>query len=317
MNKNNLAKRGNIVSRGIGEAPLRMEPTLSHIISTDALGVRASRPHAAMPRAFLRWAGSKRYLLKYLVQHLPRSYGTYFEPFVGAGSLFFLLQPSSAVLGDRCSPLIRTYEAVRDNVAAVLRCMTPLKPTKRMYYQVRSEDPQGRFKRAANFIYLNYACWNGLYRVNASGKFNVPFGQPKTQNLADPVNLKACAQLLDQPGVQLRIGDFEGVVSTAKAGDLVYFDPPYVTKHNHNGFRDYNESLFRWCDQERLAEIAAALVRKRVTVLVSNARHLDIESLYPDFSPIVIGRKSTLASNASFRGRAEEVLLVPKSIDTK
>src|SRR5207247_1019343 len=155
------------------------------------------------------WAGSKRYLLSRFVQHLPRSYGTYFEPFLGSGSLFFLLQPSSAVLGDRCGPLINTYEAVRDNVAAVLRCMAPLKPTKRMYYQVRSEEPLGRFKQAANFIYLNYACWNGLYRVNGSGQFNVPFRQPKTQTLAHTVNRKACAQRLKQPGGQLTVGDLE------------------------------------------------------------------------------------------------------------
>jgi DNA adenine methylase len=287
---------------------------LVHIGNFDALRERAALPHSASPRPFLRWVGSKRYLLGLIIEHLPRTYGTYFEPFLGAASLYFLLQPSSAVLSDKCIPLMQTYEAVRDNVGTVIRCMNSLSPTKRAYYKVRSEDPRGRFKRAANFIYLNYACWNGLYRVNSLGKFNVPFGRPKTKNLADPLNLQSCARSLGQPGVSLISGDFEDAVSAAIAGDLVYFDPPYVTKHNSNGFRDYNESLFHWFDQVRLASVAADLVKRGVHVLVSNARHADIEALYPDFMPVVITRKSTLASNSSFRGRTEELLLVSRAI---
>lgn len=315
MNKSSAALRGNATSSALElrRAPGRAS-ALVHISNLDILHDRAAHPHSAMPRAFLRWAGSKRYLLPHIVRYLPRSYGTYFEPFLGSGSLFFLLQPAVAVLGDRCSPLIETYEAVRDNVSAVLRCMAPLKPTKRTYYEVRSESPRGCFKRAANFIYLNYACWNGLYRVNTAGKFNVPFGWPKTQNLADATNLKACARALRRPGVKLIADDFEKLVSSARAGDFVYLDPPYVTKHKDSGFRDYNESLFRWSDQERLAAVAAALHWKGVTVLVSNASHPDVERLYPEFTPIFLNRKSTLASNVRFRGRAEELLLVPKSV---
>lgn len=287
-------------------------PELAHIVNLDALRERAALPLSASPRPFLRWAGSKRYLLGSIVNTLPRSYGTYFEPFLGAGSLYFLLQPSSAVLSDKCLPLIQTYEAVRDNVGVVIRCMNFLSPTKRTYYRIRSEEPPGRFKRAANFIYLNYTCWNGLYRVNSSGKFNVPFGRPKTKNLADPENLRNCANALRQAGVSLKAGDFEATVATARAGDLVYFDPPYVTRHNANGFRDYNESLFHWADQVRLARVASELVKRGVHVLVSNAKHADIEDLYPGFNRCVINRKSTLASDASFRGRAEELLLVSR-----
>ena len=286
---------------------------LTHIVDIDLLKERAALPHSARPRPFLRWAGSKRYLLRSIIEHLPRSYGTYFEPFLGAGSLYFLLQPSSAVLGDKCVPLIHTYEAVRDNVGAVIKYMSSLSPTKSVYYEVRSEEPRSRFKRGANFIYLNYTCWNGLYRVNSSGKFNVPFGLPKTTNLADTGNLRCCAKVLSQPGTRLAMGDFQEVVAPARSGDLVYFDPPYVTRHNSNGFRDYNESLFHWADQVRLAHFAAELVARGVHVLVSNAMHAEIEALYPDFLPIVINRKSTLASNAKFRGRADELLLVSRT----
>jgi DNA adenine methylase len=250
--------------------------------------------------------------LGHIVDYLPRSFGTYFEPFLGAGSLYFLLQPSSAVLSDKCLPLVQTYEAIRDNAGAVIRYMDEMRPTKSAYYKVRAEQPRSRFRRAANFIYLNYTCWNGLYRVNSSGKFNVPFGRPKSKNLADPLNLRSCASALGKTDVMLRAGDFEESLKTVKGGDLVYLDPPYVTQHNTNGFRDYNESLFHWADQIRLARVAAALVKRGAHVLVSNARHADIEGLYPDFERVVINRKSTLASNASFRGRAEELLLVSR-----
>lgn len=309
-----IAKSGGLGSRAIyRSSEARIDPpALAHIVNLDALRERAGLPHSATPRAFLRWAGSKRYLLGSIIEYLPRSYGTYFEPFLGAGSLYFLLQPSSAVLSDKCLPLVQTYEAVRDNVGAVIRYMDSLRPTKGAYYKIRSEHSRSRFKRAANFIYLNYTCWNGLYRVNSSGRFNVPFGRPKTKNLADPLNLRSCSSALGHVGMTLRAGDFEETVDAAKAGDLVYFDPPYVTQHNTNGFRDYNESLFHWADQIRLARVAAKLVGRGVHVLVSNAKHTDIEGLYPEFTPVLINRKSTLASNASFRGRAEELLLVSK-----
>lgn len=291
----------------------RSNPTsLTHILNFDALRERAALPHSVSPRPFLRWAGSKRYLLGHIVEHLPSSFGTYFEPFLGAGSLYFLLQPSSAVLSDKCLPLVQTYEAIRDNARVVIRYMDEMRPTKSAYYKVREEQPRSRFRRAANFIYLNYTCWNGLYRVNSSGKFNVPYGRPKSKNLADPSNLRGCASVLGKAGVMLRAGDFEESLEAVREGDLVYLDPPYVTKHNKNGFRDYNESLFHWSDQIRLARVAAALVKRGAHVLVSNARHADIESLYPGFESFVINRKSTLASNASFRGRAEEFLLVSK-----
>jgi DNA adenine methylase len=265
-----------------------------------------------VPRSFLRWAGSKRYLLKFMVPYMPNKYGTYYEPFLGSGALFFLLGPSAAILNDSCHDLIETYKAVRDGSGAVLRYLAPMRLNERTYYKVRSQNARSRFQRAANFVYLNHACWNGLYRVNSRGEFNVPFGRPKTPNLPDADNLVSCGRLLRQSGVKLVAGDFEQATKTAKKGDLVYFDPPYVTKHNHNGFRDYNESLFRWSDQERLADLAENLSDAGVVVLVSNANHTEISKMYPSFRPIVIDRKSTLAGKSTFRGRVSEVMLVPR-----
>lgn len=299
----------------IGDANSKRDASASlvHVINHEVVKTRSLSPLSHSPRPFLRWAGSKRLVLPQIIPYLPRTYGTYYEPFLGAGSMFFMLQPTKAVVSDMCAPLIETYSAIRDDATSVLRFMTPMRISKRNYYKVRAQKSAGRFKKAARFVYLNYACWNGLYRVNSAGEFNVPYGMPRSKNLADSDNIKACSSTLRASGVSIMCSDFEESVEDARAGDLVYFDPPYVTKHNSNGFRDYNERLFSWEDQGRLARLAARLLARRVHVLVSNALHVDIEKLYPEFSPISVTRKSTLAGAKKFRGTVEECVFVPRA----
>ena len=155
------------------ESTTRRAPV--HLLEPERLVARAERTLSALPRPFLRWAGSKQRLLRQLVPLLPPSYNTYFEPFVGAGSLFFLLQPTRAVLGDTCSELIETYRAVASDSDGVkhLSDLNPLDRTQ--YYLVRTDRATAPIPRAAEFIYLNRAGWNGLYRVNSRGEFNVPY----------------------------------------------------------------------------------------------------------------------------------------------
>ena len=282
---------------------------LSSATVTEGLAERAARPLSASPRPFLRWAGSKRMLLRQLIEVLPAAYGTYYEPFLGGGSLFFLLQPDHAVLSDSCSDLVATYEAIRDNPSAVLRCLSPLRPDRKLFYAIRESRSTARFKRAAEFIYLNKTCWNGLYRVNASGDFNVPYGAPRTDAIVDPDNLRRCAAALAVPEVTLAAVDFEDALLNAKSGDLVFLDPPYVTQHNNNGFVDYNELIFSWHDQERVASVAARLVAMGVHVLVTNAYHQDVLDLYDGFQVTALSRQSTIASSASKRGAVTEALL--------
>lgn len=277
--------------------------------SADLLAERAAQPLSASPRPFLRWAGSKRVLLPQLLDALPSTYGTYREPFLGGGSLFFLLEPRHAVLSDSCQDLVATYEAVRDNPSAILRYLAPLRPDRDLYYQIRSNRSSARFKRAAEFIYLNKTCWNGLYRVNAQGEFNVPYGAPRTDDIIDPSNLRACATALSCPEVNLSSEDFEDALLEAEAGDLVFLDPPYVTGHNNNGFVDYNELIFSWHDQERVAKVAISLAAMGVHVLVTNAFHQDVLDLYDGFKIVPLHRRSTIASAASKRGRVTEALL--------
>jgi DNA adenine methylase len=283
-----------------------------HIVDRLLLEHRAAMSLSAVPRPFLRWAGSKRAHLHHLLDLLPGSFNTYWEPFLGSGALFFLLRPHRAVLSDACGPLVSTFRAVRDGPEAVLRQLGQPKVDKDSYYRLRAAQPPDRFGRAAQFIYLNKTCWNGLYRVNSEGRFNVPYGRPKTDNIVEPANLRACSAALRREGVHLAVHDFAAALDGVGRGDLVYLDPPYVTRHNNNGFVDYNEKLFSWRDQERLARLANGLVRRGAHVLVSNADHDDVVALFAQFRHVPFSRSSTLASDATKRGQVREALFVAK-----
>jgi len=229
---------------------------------------------------------------------------------MGSASLFFLIQPRSAVLADSCADLVATFEAVREDVGQVLEYLRQWKPDRDFYYKLRKSRSRGRFRRAAEFIYLNKTCWNGLYRVNSVGDFNVPYGRPKSDNLIDEENLRACSRAMRSGTIQLLTGDFEQTLIGVKAGDLVFLDPPYVTRHNNNGFIDYNERLFGWSDQVRLSKIARQLAHGGACVIVSNAAHQDVLDLYPTFDQVLITRTSTLAGDTAARGVVKEALLV-------
>ena len=261
----------------------------------------------------MRWAGSKRRLLPSLVPFLPPVFGRYFEPFLGSGSLFFLLRPSEATLSDRCTELIETYDALRSNPSAVLRYLAPLYPDRTLYYKVRDSRSSGRFKRAAEFIFINKTCWNGLYRVNQKGKFNVPYGRPRSDFISDPANLRSCAETLATSGIELLSDDFEATVSEAGAGDLVFLDPPYVTGHSNNGFIDYNETLFSWKDQERLASVAERLRQKGAFVLVTNGDHPCLRSLYQTFESHQMWTFSSISGRIDRRRMISEMLFVGRS----
>ncbi|MCZ7589941.1 MAG: Dam family site-specific DNA-(adenine-N6)-methyltransferase [Gaiella sp.] len=281
-----------------------------HVLDRKLLLDGAARSLSAVPRPFLRWAGSKQRVLRQLVPHLPASFDRYFEPFLGAGSLFFLLRPTRVVLADACVELVETYRAVASDPNAVLDWLSGLNPLdKDLYYRVRARRSEDPVRRAAEFIFLNRAGWNGLYRVNSRGEFNVPYGAPKTANLIDSTNLLECSRLLAQRHMTITAGDFERVVEDCEPGDFVFFDPPYVTSHNNNGFIDYNERLFSWKDQIRLAEVVRHLAAKNVNVLVTNANHKGVLDLYADFVTSPISRASTLAGSRAARRPVTETVI--------
>ena len=229
---------------------------------------------------FLKWAGGKRWLAPHLVSVIPQ-YRTYYEPFLGSGCLFFALRPKRAVLADKNSDLINCYRQVRNNIPKVLRILKTLVASKDQYYKIRDHcypqsDP---ISKAAYFIYLNKMCWNGLYRVNRQGKFNVPVGKLSIKKtIYSEENLLNASKLLKN--TDLRLGDYSKTISGISRGDLVYFDPPYVTTHLNNGFIKYNSKLFSHQDERSLAKLATDLARKEINVIISNAAHPQIESLY-------------------------------------
>jgi DNA adenine methylase len=273
-----------------------------------------SRDTAANERPaepFLRWAGGKRWATPLLTSLVPDEFGTYFEPFLGGGALFFSVVPDKAVLADSNPDLIEMYECVRDDHVRVAQLVKSWVNSKDEYYRIRDLKPKSRFKQAARFLYLNRTCWNGLYRVNQQGHFNVPYGRTQDRLLIDEDVLRRAAHALKT--ADLKVSDFEEVVDAAQEGDVVYLDPPYTGMHSNNGFIRYNEKLFSWEDQVRLSDKAAELAERGCTVIVSNANHEDIVGLYQGFRPIPADRSSRIAGDSSHRGTAKEVVLVSSS----
>ena len=178
---------------------------------------------------------------------------------------------------------------------------------KSRYYKLRAAEFHDITHRAAQFIYLNRTCWNGLYRVNRQGQFNVPFGRFTNPTINNKTALAAASRALNH--AHLAAEDFESATESAGRGDFVYLDPPYSIAHEHNGFLRYNEHLFSWQDQLRLARCATRLARKGVQVVISNAYHPTLLGLYPHFRHVVVTRPSMLAGDPTKRGAAREVIL--------
>jgi DNA adenine methylase len=259
-------------------------------------------------RPFLRWAGSKRRLLKHLIPFIPRTWNKYYEPFLGGGSMFFYIGPKRAEISDASLPLIETYHAVKRSPDAILSFLRGLEPNKTTFNRLRKYAPTGEVGQAGQIIFLNKACWNGLYRVNSDGIFNVPFGSPKTDFVINEENFLRCSAQLRRREISIKRQDFESIERRVEKNDFVFLDPPYVTSHNLNGFIDWNECLFSWEDQIRLASMARKLVKKGANVLITNAAHADIQELYTDFGQKKFSRYSTLASDTTRRRKTSEAL---------
>ncbi len=222
--------------------------------------------------------------------------------------MFFYLGPKSAEISDASLPLINTYRAVRNDSKKVLDFLRPLRPSKSRFQKLREYNPRSMVGYASQFIFLNKACWNGLYRVNSEGEFNVPYGWPRTNFIIDEANLQRCSTQLQRRGVSVKQQDFEKIEDRVEEGDFVFLDPPYVTSHNMNGFVDWNECLFSWEDQIRLSEMAQRLVKKKANVLITNAAHADVRALYSSFHHAQFTRSTTLASDRSRRGTTSEAI---------
>lgn len=261
-------------------------------------------------KPFIKWAGGKRWLLESEQLVLPEFEGKYIEPFLGGAAVYFHLKPQAAILSDVNPKLINTYQAIRSDWRLVERELQRLQQlhSKEFYYKERDRVRRTAHTRAAQFLYLNRTCWNGLYRENLSGKFNVPIGTKTQVLLADDDFSRASAVLAN---ADLRVCDFEESLLEAGKGDLVFLDPPYTTAHNTNGFVKYNQKIFSWEDQVRLRKCAEAAVSRGAKVVLTNANHDTIRDLYSGLGePEIVSRKSVISGNASARKKTTEILYV-------
>lgn len=257
-------------------------------------------------RPFLKWTGGKRWLAPYIVECLPLPHGRYHEPFLGGGSVFFAFKPWPATLSDVNEELINTYKQVRDQPDLVIKHIGRMHINKSEYQRVRASRPDSPLKRAVRFLYLNRTAFNGIYRVNQRGEFNVPFGCKPGTVLCDAELLSSASHSLQNR--KLVVADFESTIDRADAGDVIYADPPYTTRHNNNGFRRYNESLFSWSDQKRLARACRRAANRGCYVFVSNAAHDDVSRLYVGFDSVSLTRYTGVSGSSAGRGEVQEKL---------
>jgi DNA adenine methylase len=259
---------------------------------------------------FLKWAGGKRWLVNSNTLPVPKKFNTYFEPFLGSGAVFFLLEPQRAYLSDINPDLIELYRVIRSQpkIFAELLLTHHKKHSKEYYYKIRNSIPSNKLERAARFLYLNRTCWNGLYRVNLKGAFNVPIGT-KTSVILETDDFVSISRLLKKATIICK--DFEEIINITEEGDFLFIDPPYTVQHYTNNFLKYNEKIFSWDDQIRLREALVKAKMRGVQLVVTNADHPSIKELYKTVGKYhQFTRNSILAGDSSKRGPTTEAIFV-------
>jgi DNA adenine methylase len=269
-----------------------------------------------LPQPFLKWAGGKRQLLPTIRKYIPSKYGTYYEPFIGAGAVLFDIQPVVGVINDSNTELINCYKVIKDSIAELILILGQHKNEKEYYYAIRDLDRDPNFKnldpvqRASRIIFLNKTCFNGLFRVNSAGQFNVPFGSYNNPKIVDEIVLKAVHNYLVTKNIQIMNVDFEQSVKNAKKGDFIYFDPPYDPVSDTSSFTGYDLNGFGKNEQERLWDVYRKLSDKGCYVLLSNSATEFILDLYKDFHIEKVSASRNINSVATGRGKIDEVLVM-------
>lgn len=249
-------------------------------------------PWPRSPRPFLKWAGGKSQLLSVLERHFPKEFKAYYEPFLGGGAVFFYLVERRprfrAILSDINEELMKTYQVVKDHVEDLIKLLKRhsaeygLSPES-YYYQVRTMEPSSDMEKAARLIFLNKTCYNGLYRVNREGKFNVPFGRYKNPKICDAENLRIVSQVLHWSKAELLSVDYQEATKNAGRGDFIYFDPPYQPVSATANFTSYTGAGFSLEEQRRLGDWFRELVRRKCHLLLSNSDASEIRQIYREY----------------------------------
>jgi len=260
-------------------------------------------------KPFLKWVGGKTQLLPHILDLFPKNFNRYHEPFVGGGAVFFSLEPKKAILSDVNPDLIGAYQMIRDDVDSVIEELKQHRAEEAYYYSVRETDVAelSAAEAAARIIYLNKTCFNGLYRVNRRGKFNVPFGKYVNPTICNEANLRAVSEALQ--GVDIRLQSVFELNSRVKKNDLVYFDPPYVPLSPTASFTSYTKQGFGEHQQRELAELFGKLANKGAHCFLSNSDTPLVRELYKDFRIKKVYARRAINSRADRRGPVGEVIV--------
>jgi len=269
-------------------------------------------------KPFVKWAGGKRQIIDKLLKYAPHEFNTYYEPFVGGGAFLFELSPKKAVINDSNQELMNVYKVLCDEDKFKKMCSVlnhyEVCHSEEFFYEIRNKDRNKNtynrlsdYTKAARTIYLNKACFNGLYRVNSKNEFNVPFGKKTKVNTYEGNNLITVSNYLTMNDIKILNCDFEEAVKDAKKGDFIYFDPPYDS--DTNTFNSYTEDGFGKNEQRRLFEVYKELSDRGCYVMLSNHNTILINELYKDYNINVIEAKRNINANGKKRGKVEEVII--------
>lgn len=277
-------------------------------------------------KPFLKWVGGKGQLLEQFEPLLPKKYNSYFEPFIGGGAVFFSVNPKKAHINDINETLVNTYSYIKNDVEKLIKSLKKLEKEfqskddesrKEFYYSLREKYnslPQDDFKRSLYFLFFNKTAFNGVYRENSKGGFNVPIGSYKNPKIVDEENLRAVSEMLSN--TKITSGSFADAVKNAKAGDFVYFDPPYHPLSETSSFTSYSKDSFSKDDQIKLRDLFIDLDKKGVYVMLSNSSAPFIQEIYSGYRQIPVFANRMINSKADKRGKISEVVIInydPKS----
>lgn len=267
---------------------------------------------------FLKWAGGKRQLMPFIREQIPAKFNKYFEPFIGGGAVLFDLQPQKFRISDVNAELINCYQVIRDNPDELLEHIRTHHNTEEYFYELRGVDRKPEFnqltpiKRASRIIFLNKTCFNGLFRVNSRGQFNVPFGNYRNPTIADEFVIKAISNYLKSNDVEIVCEDFADACASATKDDFIYFDPPYDPVSDTASFTGYSLDKFDRQEQIRLRDLVKDLTMRKCKVLLSNSNTEFIRELYKDKKFYIIDivyANRNINSVGSSRGKISEVLI--------
>ena len=260
-------------------------------------------------KPFIKWAGGKRQLLSQLLVHVPLEYNRYIEPFLGGGAMFLALQPVKAIVADINPEIINAFNVIKDDHKGLMKKLNKMQNTDEFFYKVRKQKAEdlSATARAARFIYLNKTCFNGLYRENSKGEFNVPFARHKNPSFFDQENIEGLNAYLNSAEVEFSCEDYKKILDKAQKGDFIYLDSPYYPLKK-NSFTKYFKSDFSDKDHKELAHLFKELDKKGCYVLMSNSNSKVIKEMYKDYTIIEIEARRSINSKGT--GRKKEMIEV-------